>query len=158
MTLRQTFNQLKQENNKEKLNYFYMKYGHLMNVPAKTLTQEIVDTLKKNNEHLKIYPVYEIEGNLYELQSKSETEQLNQTIATSISIKDKYTTRKISLTKGSSAKSFEEFEFGDYTVNVFDILLNDNIESSKEIHLACWKAVATNLREQFKSSNDENTL
>ena len=158
MTLRQTFNILKSQNNQEKLNAFYQKYEFIFNMPAKTLTKEIVAILKKENKDLKAYPVYEVEGNLYELQSKVESEQLSKTITTSISVKDKNSTHKIVLKKNSTAKSFDELKFGDYEINIFDILLNDNFENAERIHFACWKAIVNNLKETFAIDDKETTI
>ena len=65
MKLRETFNTLKEQKNTELLTALYEKYSFLFNVPAKTLTTEIISEMKKDNQEVKLNAVYEVEGNLF---------------------------------------------------------------------------------------------
>ena len=145
MTIRERFNALKKQNDKEKLNEFHEKYEQLFKLPAKTLTNEVVKILKEKEQTAKINPVHEVVGNYYEMKKDDE---FNKTISTSISIQRGNKCEKITLIQNSTAKDKEDFVFGNYIVDIFDLMLNNNICYAKEIHHACWKAITTNLKEQ----------
>ena len=49
----------------------------------------------------------------------------------------------------------EAFDKKLFTVDVFDLLINDELEFSEVIHAGCWKAVAENLK--LKLEHTTNT-
>ena len=112
--------------------------------------------MKKNNKTIKANAVYQVEGNLYELKNKPEEEKYNNTISTSIAIKEKYETKHIHLSKNSSATSLEELQLGSFNINIFEILLNDNFEDAETIHLSCWKAMATHLKQTVTETSEKS--
>ncbi|MBQ8615432.1 MAG: hypothetical protein IJ415_02580 [Clostridia bacterium] len=154
MILREKFNKLKEQNDDKKLMIFHQKHQHLFVMPAKILTDEIVKVLKAKDETLKVNPVHEVVGDYHNMQQREDkTSVFNETISTSIAIKKANKIEKIILIENSTAVSEDSFRFGTYNVDIFNLLLNDNIPHKDEIHQACWSAIAKNLKNHLAEQN-----
>lgn len=147
MTIKQQFNTLKESNNQERLKKFYNKYKSIFEMPAKVLCFEIVKVFKENDPTLKVNPVHQVVGNYYEMQQREDKNSNYQnTISTSLAINKNGKVKCIVLCEHSTAANEERFLSANYMVNVFDLLLDDNLEYAEIIHEGCWKAISENLK------------
>lgn len=148
MNIKQKFEQLKKANDQDGLLKFYKKYEPIFIITAKTLCNGVTEAFKLSKPELKVNPVIEVVGNYFEMQKREDKNSCFQgTISTSIAVREKSKFDKIVLIKNSSAEDEEMFQFAQYEVNIFPLLLNDNLVYADIIHKGCWNAVKENLKE-----------
>lgn len=158
MTIREQFNNLLKQRNEECLGVFYKKYQLIFKMPAVTFTKQISQTFKEADKSIKVNPVYEVVGDYYKMQEMEESEIYNKTISLSISIQKESNIKKVVLLKNLSAKDEHEFKFGEFKIDIFELLLNKDIEHKQLIDNACWKAIAENLKDYICIVNESKNM
>lgn len=144
MTLKEKFKQLKKANDIKKLNEFMEKYKTLLNVPANDLCQLIIKAFETNAPNLTVNALHEFTPKRTDFINLLENYQ--NTISTSIIVKDNASTQKIVLIENSSACDESDYFHATYNVNIRSLLMRENLPYAEIIYEACWSAIATNLK------------
>ena len=154
MTIAQRLKQLKTENDPSKLNEFHLKYEELFKIHAGLLCWQIVKVFNVKEPSYKVNPVFQaLSKPPYNTNEQKDFSENRVSVSLAVNKNDKI--KSIFLAKDLSVPTEEAFDKKLFTVDVFDLLINDELEFSEVIHAGCWKAVAENLK--LKLEHTTNT-
>lgn len=150
MTLKEKFLSITKSDNEKNIAEFKEKYKEIFSVNANILCWEIINVLKSKLTDYKINPVYQALPQPPYTSEKKDFSENKVSVSLALNKNSKITS--IFLANDMSVETLEDFEKQAFDLDTFEILRNNELPYSEEIHQGCWKAITKSLKLKIENS------